>query len=246
MHLLLFSWHAWTPHFPLPLLCFCTLTSYCMPSRSQNPPPTPLTTSSLNTEETALPAAACTVPCHLLQALNLRTWYQRGSGCMVTTEAKKPQPQQQQQSYHKQFEKFLTVLNRSLLDESSSGMNGCCWKSLFQCQSGIFACQCQCLHKKHFHQSYFICSLDKLTSMYDIFKELVHDVGVQHSMQSSNKDSLLGVESDGGAFDVVSLVVHPRNHLHLLGLHAARRNLVLPVACAQHVLGAALQQQFYL
>jgi len=45
-------------------------------------------------------------------------------------------------------------------------------------------------------------------------------------MQSSNKDSLLGVKSDGGAFDVVALVDHPRDHLHLLALHAARQNLV--------------------
>jgi hypothetical protein len=82
------------------------------------------------------------------------------------------------------------------------------------------------------------------TSVNDILKELVHDLGeslgVQHSMQGSNKDSLLGVQPDGGAFDVVALVDHPRDHLHLLGLHAARRNLVVPVSRAQHILGAAL------
>lgn len=77
-------------------------------------------------------------------------------------------------------------------------------------------------------------------------EEVVHDVceslGVEHAMQGADEDCLLRVEALSGRADVVAVAQHPRDHLHLLGAHAARRDLVVPAATVAVVVSARLQQ----
>ena len=60
-------------------------------------------------------------------------------------------------------------------------------------------------------------------SVHHASKQVIEDPGqdlrVQHSMQSSNKHGLLGIEFLFGVFDVVAVVQDPGNDLDLLTPH---------------------------
>ena len=63
------------------------------------------------------------------------------------------------------------------------------------------------------------------------------DLGIQHSMQSSNKDCLLGVEFLFGMFDVVAVVQDPGNDLDLLAPHPPAGDLEIVSSVALGALG---------
>lgn len=56
-------------------------------------------------------------------------------------------------------------------------------------------------------------------SVHDASKQVVHDAGqrlsVQHAMQRTNKHSLTGVQTLGGATHIVAVRDHPGDHLNL-------------------------------
>jgi len=60
--------------------------------------------------------------------------------------------------------------------------------------------------------------------VHDSTKQIIEDVsktlGIEHSVESSNKDSLLRIQSLAGTPHIVAVSKHPGNHLRLLVSHA--------------------------
>ena len=73
---------------------------------------------------------------------------------------------------------------------------------------------------------------EPLTCVDDTSKQVIEDVGqplgVEHPVESSHKDSLLGVQPLTGTPDVVAVSQDPGDDLHLLAPHPPAGDLEVP------------------